>query len=152
MEDKNKFYELKRVGNFVFERGADDDGAKYVRCKSVSDNWAVIWRDDTLMYGILYPLALNDDAENYLHSLVTLMYVATTYPHDLVSLNNNGDAPFMNGFLSLVEAQNTYENSIKAPVTDEEDNKILEQTVMTEELRNDILLEEENGRLHEQAD
>lgn len=152
-KDKDKELVIKSVGNFVFSRGVDDDGASYIVCRSVSNGWLVQWRDETLMFGVLYPMLFNEDASDYLHSLVTLMYVATTYPHDLVSLTNGGDTPFMEGFLNLVDKQNEYENSLVTGVSPEEDDRILRDTVANEELRNEVLqLSEEDGTVHETSD
>jgi hypothetical protein len=55
----------------------------------------------------------NKDANNYLHSLITLQYAATTYTHDLVAMAEKQEIPFMEGFARLVEEQSAYENSVK---------------------------------------
>ncbi len=109
MSKKRK--EWLAIGNF--EVGAESNSSGlYVVLRTVQKDWSVRWREDTLQYGMMLSLAKNADAREYLHSLITVIYVASTYPHDLVSLTHWHGMPFMEGFARLVDEQNSYEQSV----------------------------------------
>lgn len=137
MEDNTQEKEWLAVGNFLLRGEDGDDGRQFV-VKSVSGGWRISWRDDTLMYGVLLSLVDNEGSREYLHCLCTLMFVATTYPHDLVALTTKGALPFMEGIAKLVREQSDYEVSLKKPVSEEEDAEALNETVEMESLKEDL--------------
>lgn len=140
--------EWLQIGNFLLGHEKNSKG-DFVVCKAVSGIWSVRWRNDTLMYGSMLGLMSEKNAHEYLHALLTLMYVATTYPHDMVSLATRNEMPFIQGFAQLIGEQNDYEQSLKPPVSDEEDAKILEEERMMIELEDELKAEASGN---EQAD
>lgn len=119
---------------------------KVVVCRSIADGWSVRWGDDMLMFGTVLSLAEREDAHEYLHSLLTVMFIATTYPHDMVSLVNRNEMPFMTGFSELIHRQNEYEASLKPQPTEEENQKSLD------ELKHIAEVAEEMMKIKEETD
>lgn len=113
-----------RLGNFLLGREKNSTG-NFLVCKSLAQNWSVRWREDTLMYGTLISLMQNE-AHDYLHSLITVMFVCSTYPHDMLALINTQKMPFMEGIAKLVKEQNEYEASLAKKPTEEEEKEALE--------------------------
>lgn len=101
-----------QVGNFLLGVEKNKTGQYFV-CKSVAKDWCVKWRDDTMMFPLMVSLMSNEGSREYLHALLTLQYRATTYPHDMVSIVKDHNAPFMDGFATLLQSQADYENGIK---------------------------------------
>ena len=96
-------------------------------CRSVAKNWSVRWRDDTLMFGMMLTIMKSENAREYLHSLLTMMFVTTTYTHDLIALCEKQEMPFMEGIAELIQKQNEYEASLKPQPTEEEEKQSLEE-------------------------
>lgn len=142
MEEKQM--KNRQVGNFLLEvlDGGDFD---FIECRSLIGDWSVRWRNDNVMFSLMYSLLKNKDAEEYLRALFTMMYVATSYTHDLVAIVDKQDLPLINGFCALVNEQNDYEASVAKKATKEEDEEALKNTVITEELENEIINLEEGG-------
>ena len=139
--------ESVRIGNFVL---SEEDGAsgRFISCTSVSDGWKVSWRDDTEMYGIMMMFCRDKATHEYLHGLLNMMYVATCYPHDLVSIATRKTAPFMNGFAALYNDEVAYELSLKKGVGKSKDDEALQEAADMESLREDMkeMIEDEmNG-------
>jgi len=126
-----------QVGNFLLGTEKNSKG-DFVVCKAVSGIWSIRWRNDTLMYGSMLGLMREKNAHEYLHTLLTLMYVASTYPHDLVALSTKNEMPLINGFAELIGKQNEYEQSLKPSISDEEDAKILAEERRMVELEADL--------------
>lgn len=112
----------------------------YLVCKNVAQTWSIRWRDDTMMFGLMQSIMENENAVEYLHSLLTVMYISSSYAHDLLAASEEGKMPFMEGFAKLVEDQNNLELKYKPHATEEEDAKELSRlrdlSEMEGELRN----------------
>ena len=139
-KEETKWYQ---VGGFLLgvERKSK---AYYLVCKNVAQNWSVRWRDDTMMFGLMKSIMENKNASEYLHTLLTVMFISTTYPHDMVALLREGKMPFTKGFTKLVANQNKFELKYKPQPTEEEDAKELQK------LKDIADLEEELKNLNEE--
>lgn len=104
--------EWTKIGNFLLGVEKASTG-RYLVCKNSSGEWSIRWGEGTMMFSMILVMLNNKDANNYLHSLLTLQYTATTYTHDLVAMAEKQEIPFMEGFARLVEEQSAYENSVK---------------------------------------
>lgn len=126
-----------QVGNFLL--GVDKNAhGSYVVLKSVAQNWSVRWRDDTMMFAMMLNLMKRavDDANTreYLHTLVTTMFITTSYLHDLLALANKQQMPFCEGVARLLKEQNDYEESLKKekPTPEQEEEALKEVAEMQE--------------------
>lgn len=139
-----------QVGNFLLGVEKNAHG-QYVVLKTVVSNWKITWRDTTMMFAMMLNImrraAEDDNAKEYLHSLVTMMFITTTYLHDLVALSTKTEMPFCEGIAKLLKEQNDYEESLKEKPTEEEDAKALEEVGRMQEISNELekLEEEDNG-------
>ena len=145
---KNNENKWIQIGNYQIGIEKSSVGNMLV-CRSLANNWSVRWRDDTMMFGMMLSIARNEGARDYLYSLITAMYAVTTYPHDLVSLSENGEMPFMTGLIELIHKQSEYEASLKPQPTEEEDRQSIEEMKRMAEVENELINinkeEEENG-------
>ena len=147
-KEENKWLQ---VGNFLL--GVEKKSQmRYVVLKTVSDSWRIYWSEESLMFAMMLQLmkrATEDESvKEYLHSLITMMFITTTYLHDLVALSTKQEMPFCEGIAKLLKEQNDYEESLKEKPTDEEDKKALEETVRMQETLDElekIDKEEQNG-------
>ena len=147
-KEENKWLQ---VGNFLL--GVEKKSQmRYVVLKAVSDSWRIYWSEESLMFAMMLQLmkrATEDESvKEYLHSLITMMFITTTYLHDLVALSTKQEMPFCEGIAKLLKEQNDYEESLKEKPTDEEDKKALEETVRMQETLDElekIDKEEQNG-------
>ena len=145
-KEENKWLQ---VGNFLL--GVDKNAhGQYVVCKSVADNWRVVWREDCLMFamllGIMKRAAEDDNVKEYLHSLVTVFFIATSYTHDLTALATKNEMPFCEGIAKLLKEQNDYEESLKEKATEEQEEEALKEVVEMREIEEELeKLDEENG-------
>ena len=146
-KNENKWLQ---VGNFLLGVEKNAHG-QYVVLKTVVSNWKITWRDTTMMFAMMLNImrraAEDDNAKEYLHSLVTMMFITTTYLHDLVALSTKTEMPFCEGIAKLLKEQNDYEESLKEKPTEEEDAKALEEVGRMQEISNELekLEEEDNG-------
>lgn len=135
-----------QIGGFLFgiEKTASDNR---MVVKNTMNNWRLMWSDDTMMFGIIISLLRNENAHEYLHSLMTIMYVVTTYPHDLVALMEKSDTPFMKGVADLIDKQNDYEQSLRPQPTEEENAKAIDEMKRMAEMAQEAMEveKEENG-------
>ena len=132
-----------QVGNFLLGIEKSATGRCLV-CKAVANNWQVRWREDTMMFAMMMNLiregAENGNIREYIHSLITVFFSVTTYPHDLVSLSKRQTMPFMEGVVKLVHEQNEYEQSVsgeEAP-TPEQEEAALREVAETEEVKEEL--------------
>lgn len=130
-----------RVGNFLL--GVEKKSAmRYVVLKAVSDNWRVYWSEGCLMFAMMLQLmrraAEDEGAREYLHSLVTMMFVTTSYTHDLVALSTKQEMPFCEGVARLLGEQTDYEQSLERKPTEEEDGKALEEVAQMREVEEEL--------------
>lgn len=130
-----------QMGNFLLGVEKNAHG-QYVVLKSVVGNWKITWRDDTLMFAMMLNImkrAVDDvNVREYLHSLVTVMFITTTYMHDLVALSTKQQMPFCEGIARLLKEQNDYEESLKEKPTEEEDKKALEEVGQMTEIESEL--------------
>ena len=146
-KDENKWLQ---VGNYLLGVDTNAHGS-YVVCKSVTQNWSVRWREDTMMFAMMLNVmkqaAENENVKEYLHSLITVMFVATTYMHDLVALSTKQQMPFCEGVAKLLKEQQDYEDSLekKKPTKKEEEAALKEVGEMTEIQEELEKLDSENG-------
>ena len=130
-----------QLGNFLL--GVDKNAhGSYVVLKSVSQNWSVRWRDDTMMFAMMLNImkraAEDDNVKEYLHSLITMMFITTTYLHDLVALSTKQEMPFCEGIAKLLKEQNDYEQSLEKKPTDEEDEAALKEVAEMREVEEEL--------------
>lgn len=148
MSKKNENKWLQ-IGNYLLGVDTNAHGS-YVVLKSVAQNWSVRWREDTMMFAtmlnIMKQAAENENVKEYLHSLITVMFITTSYMHDLVALSTKQQMPFCEGVAKLLKEQNDYEQSLaeKKP-TKKEDEEALKDVVEIREV------EEELEKLDEEA-
>lgn len=140
---KNNENKWLSVGNFLIGIDTNAHGSHLV-LKSALQNWQIRWREDTMMYvmmmNVIKTAAENDNMKEYLHSLITVMFVATTYTHDLVALATKQEMPFCEGIAKLLKEQTDYEDSIaqrKEP-TAEDDEKALNEVVEMREVEEEL--------------
>ena len=132
-----------QVGNFLLGIEKSATGRCLV-CKAVANNWQVRWREDTMMFAMMMNLiregAENGNIREYIHSLISVFFTVTTYPHDLVSLSKRQTMPFMEGVVKLVHEQNEYEQSVsgEAAPTQEQEEAALREVAETEEVKEEL--------------
>lgn len=148
---KKKDEKWLQVGNFLL--GVDKNAhGSYVVLKTIVGNWSIRWREDTMMFAsmlnIMRTAVENEGAKEYLHSLVTVMFVATTYMHDLVALSTKQEMPFCQGVAQLLKDQQDFEESVaneKKP-TKKEDEAALKEVAEMQEIQDELeALDKENG-------
>ena len=137
-KEENKWLQ---VGNFLL--GVEKKSQmRYVVLKAVSDNWRVYWSEQSLMFAMMLQLmqraASDDGAKEYLHSLITMMFVTTTYMHDLVALSTKSEMPFCEGIAKLLKEQNDYEESLKEQPTEKDEKEALEEVVRMREVEEEL--------------
>lgn len=115
-----------QVGNFQLGTEKNASGT-YVVARAIAGTWSLRWRDDTMMFGMMINLMNTQGAHEYLHTLLTLQYVATTYPHDMIALIEKSEYPVTKGFAKLIHEQNDFEASLKKKPTKKEHNDALKQ-------------------------
>ena len=139
-----------QVGNFLLGVEKNAHG-QYVVLKTVVSNWKVTWSDTTMMFAMMLNImkraAEDENVKEYLHSLITVMFITTTYLHDLVALSTKQQMPFCEGIAKLLKEQNDYEASLEKKPTDEEDKNALEEVGQMQEISEELekLDEEGNG-------
>lgn len=132
-----------QVGNFLLGIEKSATGMCLV-CKAVANNWQIRWREDTVMYAMMMNLIReggeNENIREYIHSLITVFFTVTTYPHDLVSLSKRQTMPFMEGVVKLVHDQNEYEQSVSGETapTPEQEEAALREVAETEEVKEEL--------------
>lgn len=138
-----------QIGNFLL--GVDKNAhGSYVVLKTVAQNFSIRWREDTLMFAMMLNLmkkATDDNnVKEYLHSLITVMFITTSYTHDLVALATKQQMPFCEGVAKLMKEQTDYEESLKEQSTEEEDKKALEEVGEMQQVSEELeKLDNENG-------
>lgn len=132
-----------QVGNFLLGIEKSATGSCLV-CKAVANNWQVRWREGTMMFAMMMNLIReggeNENIREYIHSLITVFFTVTIYPHDLVSLSKRQTMPFMEGVVKLVHEQNEYEQSVsgEAAPTPEQEEAALREVAETEEVKEEL--------------
>ena len=132
-----------QVGNFLLGIEKSATGRCLV-CKAVANNWQIRWREDTMMFAMMMNLIKegveSENVREYIHSLITVFFSVTTYPHDLVSLSKRQTMPFREGVVKLVHEQNEYEQSVsgEAAPTPEQEEAALKEVAETEEVKEEL--------------
>ena len=131
-----------QVGNFLLGVERNRYGG-YVVCKAVGGGWSVRWREDTLMFATLLNAMKvsvgNDGVREYLHTLVSMMFMATSYMHDLVALSTKQQMPLCEGFARLLNEQTDYEVSLQGDdVSAEADEAALAEVVRMREVEEEL--------------
>lgn len=129
--------ECRVFGNYRVCHEGDDDG-KWIVCTSVHGDWKVSWRDDNPMYGVMLSYTKDRSLEAYLSALFKLMTLATSHNHDALAIINGDGSPFMDGFSNLWNDQIVYELSFVKPVSRKADERMLQEAVDFENLRDDL--------------
>ena len=114
MERDERRLEWLQVGNFLLQMEKNVMGM-FVVAKSVSREWSVRWGEGSGMFFPMMRLAVkareSEGVKEYLHSLLTMMYVATSYPHDLTRLAEKKVMPFCEGVAKLLKEEMDYDNA-----------------------------------------
>lgn len=126
-----------RVGNYLLGIEKSSKWTRFV-AKSVSGDWRVMWGEGSIMFGVMYSMAADVNSHKYLEALLTLQYVATSYPHDLVALGEKQELPLINGFCKLVDEQTAFEVSVADKATDEEDAEALKEVGEIEDIGEEL--------------
>ena len=130
-----------QVGNFLLGVEKNAHG-QYVVLKTVVSNWKITWSDTTMMFAMMLNImkraAEDENVKEYLHSLITVMFITTTYLHDLVALSTKQEMPFCEGIAKLLKEQNDYEASLEKKPTEEEDRKALEEVGEMQEISDEL--------------
>ena len=140
-----------QVGNFLLGVDTNAHGS-YVVLKSVADNWSIRWHESCTMFAMMLNVMRqaveNESVKEYLHSLITVMFISTTYLHDLVALSTKHEMPFCEGIAKLLKEQNDYEESLapKKEPTAEEEEQALHEVGEMQEVKDELeKLDKENG-------
>lgn len=138
--------EKYRIGNFIYTFVEEDDVSKLI-VSSVSGEWRIIYNDSHYMYGILSFLLDDEKCHKYIDALFVMIYTASSYPHDMVSLAEKEEIPFINGFCKLIDEQTAFETSVSRKVSDEEDREALDDIVRMQETLDELdrLESKQNG-------
>lgn len=146
-KDENKWMQ---IGNYLLGVDTNAHGS-YLVLKTVSGNFSIRWREDTMMFAtmlnVMKVAVENENAKEYLHSLITVMFVATTYMHDLVALSTKQEMPFCEGVAKLLKEQQDYEEKVekKKKPTKKEEKEALAEVVRMQEVSEELeKLDEEN--------
>ena len=126
-KEENKWLQ---IGNFLM--GVEKKAScRYVVLKSVSDGWRVYWSEETLMFAMMLNLMSKATEDNnvkeYLHSIISMFFISTTYTHDLIALATKQQMPFCEGVAKLLKEQTDYEASLEKKPTKKEEKKALEE-------------------------
>lgn len=130
MEKKEKNV-IARVGNFVIVKESGN-GMDWVSVKAVSGFWAVRYREDSRMYGMLVMMSKNKALQPYLENWVTSLYLMAQSTPDLKFYEE-----FMRAYQGMTERA-------KLPdATEEEDKAALEEVRVMEEMKEELKDERE---------
>lgn len=136
-----------QIGNYLVGTEEYEDGRE-VFVTSVSGDWRVSYGEGTLMFGVLNTMMGDKDTHKYLEALFTFQYIATTYPHDMVSVVERQTLPVINGFTELVSEQYAFEASLQPTPTEEEDAEALKEVVEMEEIKEQLQNPDSDGTVH----
>lgn len=129
-----------QVSNFLFCIEKNSKGS-WLAVKTVSGDWAMRYGEGHMMFGTLGGLLMNEDCHRYVEALMTLVYTAASYPHDMVSIVERQELPLINGFCKLVNEQTAYEVSVKersGKATDDEDAEALSEVAEMEQIKDEM--------------
>lgn len=125
------------IGYYVFSFETDENGSS-LTVRDVAGIWSIKWTDKHIMYAILGRMIADEKCTDYIESLIKVMMMAISYPHDEVAIVEKQDAPFLKGFARLWEEQMAFEVSVAKKPTKKEEKEALEETVHLQELKDEI--------------
>lgn len=134
---KGKAKDETRVGNYLFSIQQNSSGSWLV-ARTVSGLWSIRWNEGHMMYGILMGLIADVKCHAYVDALMTMIYTASSYPHDMASLAEQQQIPFINGFCELVRKQTDLEVSLAEKPTGKEEKEALDETVHLREIEEEL--------------
>lgn len=118
MSNKPKKLKAKnetQIGNFIVSRYGED--LKIIKVRSVAGNWAIQWRSDSEFYHLVEDM-LKQEGQIYFQNFIAVAYIAS---------NGVKDNQFFNDFAIIWEDQNNRFNEVNVPLTEEEDQKIINE-------------------------
>lgn len=121
------------IGGFNVLKVKKDD-ISFIKVSSIMGNWAVEYREDTLMYHCLDDGEVPEDGKRALGVMIVNAYMASTIM----------DAEFQRDILDAAGRLQERVNASAEPVSDEEDAEILAQ-MKTEHEMMEKLAEEAEG-------
>lgn len=124
----------KRFGNFVLTH---DEKSGFVAVKAASGFWQVRFRNDHPMFGVLLRYCDDNEMGKYFEHLFGLWYIITQGLADLPCMTEITDACG-----KWLERLGNIDKL--SPVSKEEDDEILNETVVGDEMRDKLL--EEDGK------
>jgi len=138
---KKKEEKWLQVGGF--ELGIErKQGERTLVCRSLSKEWSLRYGESSMMYALMMNLIKegteNENIREYIHSLLTTFFVVTNHTHDLVRLGKEGAMPFMEGVAQLVMQEGAYEAEAYKASPEDDEEKVLKETVEQDELRQAI--------------
>lgn len=125
------------IGYYVFSVETDENGS-CITVRDVGDQWSIKWTDRHFMYAILVRWIADGKCNDYIESLMRMMMIAISYPHDAVAIGEKQDAPFLKGFVKLWKKQIAFEASVAKKPTKKEDEEALEETVQLREIEEEL--------------
>lgn len=131
---ENKWY---KAGNYLLGEEKNQSG-KYIVCRSVDGGWQIRFREDMYMYAMLFGLIKDNDAQKIVN-LMTFWYWNTAMVHSAEYYTD-----------TMKRLGEEMEKIQAAELPKEEDDKILQDTVEMETLKEQI--EELDGKEESNAD
>ena len=129
--------EKVQVGNFLLGLERNSKG-NWLAVSTVSGEWQMRYGESHLMYGVLGGLVADERCHKYVHALLTMIFTAAAYPHDMTSVIEKQELPVINGFCKLVDERTQFETSLKEKMKPEDDDAMLDEvaevTAVQEEL------------------
>lgn len=116
---------IARVGNFeiVKENGS---GHSYVRIKAINGHWALMHRDDSVMYAMWAEMSKSPEYKRSMEILLTMTYTLTT---------QFVDAEFTQDFFKAWEGLMTRRAESTDEPTEEENEQAIAEVEMIESLQ-----------------
>ena len=139
-----------QIGNFLLGVDKNAHGA-YVVLKAVSGQWSVRWSEESAFFAMILQVmkraAENEAVKEYLHSLISVMFITTTYMHDLISLSVNNEMPFCEGVVKLFKEQNDFESYLAKKPTEKEDESALKEVAEMQEISDELEKLDKNTKI-----
>lgn len=126
-----------QIGNYLVGMEEDGDSREMI-VTDVAGDWSISYGEGTMMFGILNTMTGDESTRKYLEALFTFQYVATNYPHDMVSIIERQTLPVINGFAALLDEQYSFEASLQQAPTEQEDAEALKEVAQMEEIKEQL--------------
>lgn len=105
-----------QLGNFIVSREGTGE-LKFIKVRSTSNTWNMKWRSDCEFYKLMEDM-IKPEKHAYLHNYIACCYAMS---------NGIKDNIFLEGFADLWQKQNERYLSVKEKISDEEDQKIINE-------------------------